>query len=349
MQDDLFAADDPPAPTPAPKAAAAPRGSGVRAVQHPADLHALAQSLPPTLRMGVSTWSYPGWDGLVWDGVYSDSTLSRKGLGALSQHPLMRTVCVDRSFWRPLSTEQYAQMAAQVPNDFRFVVKCPNVVTDALVRGEQGAGQERNPVFLDPGLACTQFVQPCLDGLGPKLGVLVFQISPLPWSVLQDTATLWRQLAAMLARTRAALQHAPQVIVAVEVRDPQLLSPELAQVLQVHGTTYCLGLHGKMPTIEQQLVFLRQLWPTPLVCRWNLNHSFGPFGYQAAQEKHQPFNALVSADTHTRTILARTVRGITGAGQPAFVTISNDAEGCAPLSIHRLAQQIAHATVSEPV
>lgn len=346
MQDDLFGT--PPAPQ-APPASPKPRkAAAVQAAEVPQSLHALGRSLPAHLRMGVSTWSYPGWEGLVWDGAYDASVLSRKGLMALSQHPLMRTVCVDRSFWRPLSTEQYAQMANQVPGDFRFVVKCPNVVTDALVRGEHGAGQERNPAFLDPGLACTQFVLPCLDGLGPKLGVLVFQISPLPWSVLQDTATLWRQLAAVLASTRAALQHAPQVIVAVEVRDPLLLSPELAQVLKAHGATYCLGLHGKMPPIEPQLVFLRQLWPTPLVCRWNLNHSFGPFGYQAAQEKHRPFNALVSADTHTRAILARTVRGITGAGQPAFVTISNDAEGCAPLSILRLAQQIAPAAGLEP-
>jgi uncharacterized protein YecE (DUF72 family) len=40
-------------------------------------------------------------------------------------------------------------------------------------------------------------------------------------------------------------------------------------------------------------------------------------------------------------VLARTIRGITGAGQPAYVTISNDAEGCAPLSIQKLAQAIA--------
>ena len=41
------------------------------------------------------------------------------------------------------------------------------------------------------------------------------------------------------------------------------------------------------------------------------------------------------------TLLARTIRGITGAGQPAFVTVSNDAEGCAPCSITLLSQAIA--------
>ena len=297
--------------------------------------------MPLALRMGVSTWSYPGWEGLVWDGTYDASTLSRKGLTALSQHPLMRTVCVDRSFWRPLSLEQYAQMAAQVPDDFRFVVKCPNVITDALVRDEAGKGQQRNPMFLEPDLAIPQFVQPTLQGLGHKLGVLVYQLSPLPWHVLEQPDVLFAQLARLLQATREALRLAPEVIVAVEVRDPFLLQPGLVHALQAHGATLCLGLHGKMPPIEQQLPFLRKLWPTPLVCRWNLNTSFGPFGYPAAQEKHQPFNAIQTPDPHTRAVLAQTIRGITGAGHAAFVTISNDAEGCAPRSIQLLAEQVA--------
>lgn len=274
----------------------------------------------------------------MWDGLYDASILSRKGLTALSQHPLMRTVCVDRSFWRPLSVEQYAQMAGQVPQDFRFVVKCPNMVTDALVRNETGSGQDRNPVFLDPDLAIHQFVTPALQGLGERLGVLVYQLSPLPWDLLQQPQRLWSQLSHVLAATREALTAHPAVIVAVEVRDPMLLCDELVQVLQTQGCTLCLGLHGKMPPIAQQLPWLRKLWPTPLVCRWNLNTAFGPFGYPAAQDKHRPFNAILSPDPSTRATLARTIAGICGAGQPAFVTISNDAEGCAPLSIALLAQ-----------
>ena len=291
--------------------------------------------------MGVSTWSYPGWDGLVWDGVYDSTALSRKGLSALSQHPLMRTVCVDRNFWRPMTVEQYAQMAMQVPPDFQFVVKCPNAVTDATVRDEDGRGQQHNPAFLNADLALQQFVQPALQGLGAHLGVLVYQLSPLPWELLRQPSAIFAQLAQVLATTRQALPADSQVIVAVEVRDPLLLQAELVDVLKATGCTLCLGLHGKMPPIDQQLPWLRMLWPTPLVCRWNLNHQFGPFGYPAAQDKHAPFNEIRTPDAHTRAVLARTIRGISGAGQPVFVTISNDAEGCAPLSIGLLAETIA--------
>jgi hypothetical protein len=129
-------------------------------------------------------------------------------------------------------------------------------------------------------------------------------------------------------------------------RDPgyhagELLGQALVDTLKAHGATFCLGLHGKMPPIEDQLPMLRALWPGPLVCRWNLNRIFGAYGYADAQKKHDPFNAILSEDLPTRTVLARTIRGITGAGQPAYVTISNDAEGCAPLSIQMLAQAIA--------
>ena len=189
-----------------------------------------------------------------------------------------------------------------------------------------------------------QFVEPALQGLGSKLGVLVYQLSPLPWDMLSHTAPLYDLLASLLQATREALtqapEQAPDVIVAVEVRDPLLLEEALVQVLKQHGATLCLGLHGKMPPIEQQLPMLRRLWPTPLVCRWNLNTVFGPFGYPAAQEKHQPFHEIRTPDPHTLAVLARTVKGITGAGQSAFVTISNDAEGCAPRSIQRLAEHL---------
>lgn len=344
-QNDLFGgfpAAEPVRPTPEPaKTKKAAKPSEVGLAPAGADWLALARSLPRELRMGVSTWSYPGWEGLVWDGAYDASVLSKKGLTAYHRHPLLRTVCVDRTFWRPLTASQYAAYAAQVDADFRFVVKCPAGVTDAQVRSEDGKAREANPAFLDARLAVEHFVQPTLEGLGSKLGVLVFQLSPLPWGWLSRPTLLLERLDQMLAAVRQALAGHPLVIMAVEVRDPELLITPLADTLKAHGATFCLGLHGKMPPIEQQLPLLRALWPGPLVCRWNLNRIFGAYGYPDAQKKHEPFNEIRSEDTHTRAVLARTIKGITGAGQPAYVTISNDAEGCAPRSIALLAQAIS--------
>lgn len=349
MQDDLFADalppdDDEPGSTPA-ATRAARKAAGVQAAATPPHLSELAAALPPLLRMGASTWSYPGWEGLVWDGAYDASVLAKKGLTAYAQHPLLRTICIDRSFWRPLTVSQYLTYAGQVPADFRFVVKCPSVITDALVRAEDGRGREANPAFLDPALAASAFVQPTLEGLGEQLGVLVFQLSPLSWDWLSRPTQLFARLQALLTSVQSQLSQHQDVIVAVEVRDPELLVPAFADVLRATGATFCLGLHGKMPPIEDQLPLLRSLWPGPLVCRWNLNRRFGAYGYEDAQKAHAPFSEIRSPDPHTRALLARTIAGITGRGQRAYVTVSNDAEGCAPRSIALLAQEVLAARV----
>src|SRR5690554_2354740 len=142
-------------------------------------LGALATALPSPLRLGTSSWNYPGWASIVWDRAYPAALLSREGLDAYAKHPLFRTVSLDRSFYRPLTAEQYSAHALQVPEDFRFVVKAPGQVTDALLRDASGQGKQLNPDFLDSRTARRDFVEPAQAGLGAKLGALVFQISPL--------------------------------------------------------------------------------------------------------------------------------------------------------------------------
>uniref|UniRef100_UPI0009F92AD6 DUF72 domain-containing protein n=1 Tax=Variovorax sp. KK3 TaxID=1855728 RepID=UPI0009F92AD6 len=302
---------------------------------------ALAADLPPQLRLGTSSWFFPGWAGLVWNGDYEQSVLSKHGLAAYAQHPLLRTVSLDRGFYRPLTASQYAAYAAAVPEDFRFMVKAPSLVADALVRDEDGRGMQANPAFLDPVLAAQEFAAPALTGLGAKLGVLVFQISPLPGAMLAQLPDVLERLRRMLLALPALRPQAPDAVVALELRNPELLTPALAQVLREAGATYCLGLHPKMPPIADQLPLLRALWPGPLVCRWNLNRLHGAYGYEGAKKLYEPFDKLVDPDPQTRDALARVIAGTTGAGHPAYVAINNKAEGSAPLSVVALAQALA--------
>ena len=345
MQDELFPDADAAAAAPPPSAPSArtarPRHlAGVRAAPVDAHLAALAARLPARLRLGTSSWSYPGWTGLVWDGEYAESRLAREGLVAYARHPLMRSVSVDRSFYRPLSSAQYAAFAAQVPEGFRFVVKAPSAVTDALVRDEGGRAVQPNPLFLDPTLAVREFAEPALAGLGVKLGALVFQLSPLPAARLADLSALFAKLAAMLQALPSLSDTAPDGVVAVQVRDAALLGPAFAGVLREAGATYCLGLDAKMPPIETQLPMLRALWPGPLVCRWNLHRRHGAYGYEKAQQLYEPFERIVDPDPETRATLARVARATAEAGQSVLITIGNKAEGCAPASVAALAEAI---------
>lgn len=351
MQDDLFGgASELPSRTAStsPKQVAHRKRAGEFKHVQPAEARAehleLATALPPLLRMGTSSWSYPGWTGQVWAQDVGEALLSKHGLPAYSQHPLLRTVSVDRAFYRALSVSQYAAYAAQVPDDFRFIVKAPSSVCDAMVRDEQGRGQQHNPVFLDATLAQQEFIQPALQGLRHKVGALVFQISPLPRDWLRQRQRLLDHLHAMLRALPPLQPTAPDGVVAVEFRDAAMvtpdLMPELVALLRDVGATYCLGLHAKMPPIEAQLPILRAMWPGPMVCRWNLHRRHGAYGYEDARAMYAPFNHIQDEDVETREALARVIAGTTRAGQQAYVSISNKAEGCAPLSVALLAQAV---------
>lgn len=345
MQDDLFGGSPPsppePSAAPTPKAPRSPRPAGQLPAAPALPEHvALAARLPELVRLGTSSWSYPGWHGLVWAQEFNERRLAKEGLTAYSQHPLLRTVSIDRSFYQPLSVGQYTAYASQVPDHFRFIVKAPASVSDALIRDESGRGKAHNPLFLDPDLALREFIEPAMQGLGHKVGALVFQVSPLPHDWLRQPQRLMDQLEHLLCKMPAMQAAAPGATIAIEVRDQALVRPELAQLLKRTGHSYCLGLHARMPPIEDQLPMLRSLWPGPLVCRWNLHRRHGAFGYEDARAMYEPFDHIQDADLETRQTLARVIVATARAGLPVNISISNKAEGCAPLSVGLLAQEV---------
>jgi uncharacterized protein YecE (DUF72 family) len=299
-----------------------------------------APILPDEIRLGTSSWFFPGWRGLVYDAVYPQTALSKKGLVAYGAIPLLRTVSLDRTFYQSLTTTEYARYAEQAPEDFSFVVKAPALVCDAVMRDEGGRGRVANPHFLDAAIAAREFVVPCLEGLGDKAGPLVFQISPLPRGLVDDAPMLIERLEAFFAALPRQLgRHEPRY--ALELRNGELLTPRLMNMLRRAGVRYCVGLHDRMPEVERQEAALRALdgeQPGDLVVRWNLHRGFL---YQAAKQRYEPFDRLVDEDPETRRTLARMVVGSYKARRKVWVTANNKAEGSAPLSLLKLAEEIA--------
>jgi uncharacterized protein YecE (DUF72 family) len=171
-------------------------------------------------------------------------------------------------------------------------------------------------------------------------------MSPLPAQMLfkSEIYKLFELLAGVLSARGAMEKVAPDAVMAIELRNPEFITTplrdELIALLKDTGATYCLGLHAKLPPIEEQLPILRKLWPGPLVCRWNLHSKHGRYGYEAAKSQYEPFDKLVDEDPTTREQLARVIAGTVKGGQQAFVTINNKAEGSAPLSVGKLAQAV---------
>jgi len=328
VQRSLFEDDEP--------AASRPAVSPVAVAPEAADL---ALHLPREIRLGTSSWSFPGWTGIVYaarDGrPPGEPLLARHGLAAYASQPLFRTVSLDRTFYAPLKAAEFAAYAAQVPSDFRFVVKAPAAVTDPFSRAA-GAVQGDNPCFLDAGVAAGTFVAPAVAGLGPKAGPLVFQFPPLGRTLLADLPRTAGRIAAFMAAVRS---HAVArgAVLAAEVRDPELASAAFAAALADAGCIPCLAIHARMPPVERQAAALgldRTDDDRPLVARWNLHAGRT---YAAARTDYFPFDRLVEEDPATRAGLARLARAAAAGGREVFITINNKAEGSAPLSVARLA------------
>jgi len=341
LTEDLFGGL-PETPVPAAAPAARPaRGKSVQAPPPDPALLALAERLPAGLHLGTSSWSYGGWNGLVYQGEYSDSLLSRKGLAAYSQHPLLRAAGIDRGFYAPIPLADYVAYAAQVPAHFRFLTKAPASICDPWLRTAEGAGRLANASFLNAEIAARDFIGPATAGLGEKCGPLLFQLSPLG-AMAADGAGFLARLDAFLGALPALDAGAnPHACYAVELRDASLLTPRFIKLLRARGVRFCLSARERMPPAERQLpaqALMDEGVPGPLVLRWMLHAGFA---YEQAESRYAPFDRLLDEDPHTRAVIAEQVVRTLRAGQPAYVIVSNKAEGCAPLSCVRLAEAIA--------
>jgi uncharacterized protein YecE (DUF72 family) len=333
----------PPAPVTSPAPADIPkkrRSRDILAAAPSPELLALAAELPPQIHLGTSTWSFPGWNGIVYGDEYSNSKLSRDGLTAYGAHPLLKTVSIDRSFYQALPVTDYLRYAQQVPEHFRFIVKAPMTITDATVRAERGEPVSLNPCFLNAQMAIDEFVTPCLEGLGAKAGALVFQLSPLPDQMLAQPTVFIERLAEFLM---ALPKLPPGTCYAIEIRDASLLTPRFIRTMKAAGVRYCVGIHARMPDPLRQAAALALLDGEPagpLIVRWSLH---GGFKYEQAKAKYEPFNQLVDHDPATRASLAELAARYALAGQPVVIAINNKAEGSAPLSCVELARAIIDA------
>ena len=313
QQQGLFGPLDEPAPATVAPASFAP------------ELTALAQRLPASLRLGTSSWNFPGWRGVVYAPNANKAHLSRHGLAAYAQHPLLRTVGIDRTYYAPIAASEFADYGAQVPATFRFLVKG----FGELLAPRRHDGSS-NPRYLDARAFTAECVEPAVQGLGDKLGVLLLQFPP-QGNELRNEPELFAQL------LRTFLEALPRgVPYAVELRDDVLLTQQYVDTLHASGVQHGFVVHPRMPALARQ----RALVPLsgPLVLRWMLHPGYG---YDEAKERYEPFDRLAEPDPDNRSAIAELVHQAIAGSRAVTVVVNNKAEGCSPLGVQELARTIA--------
>jgi len=299
------------------------------------ELRRLGASLPRNLRLGTSSWSFPGWAGSVYARRVSESLLARQGLSAYACHPVLRAVSIDRTFYGPISASEFARYAAAVPDDFRFLVKAPSVLTTpadmtGMHRHAEGSGGVDR--FLDSDHAIDVVIAPALAGLAHRLGAILFQFPPLPARHTREPARWLNRLWTFLER----LPKGPQY--SVELRNREFLTREYAQALDSAGVTHCFNVHPRMPSVLTQAALMGSGSGVAgtLVLRWMLHPGQV---YEAARERYFPFDRLVDPDPLNRTAIVDWLSSVVPSGREVMVIANNKAEGSAPLSLCALARE----------
>jgi len=304
----------------------------IRAATFAPELASTAAALPAGVRLGTMSWNYPGWRGVVYAPDAPRKSLSALGLTAFARHPLMRAVEIDRTYYDPLPAGDLRAYAAQVPEDFRFVVKAHDacVLTrypeHARYGGKRGAA---NALFLDAAYATDAVVGPVVEGLGGKLGAVLFQFLP------QDVGA-GRAFAERLGVFLSRLPKGPTY--AVELRNADLVSEDYGAALAAAGAVHVHNVWSSMPPIADQARRLPPATRRPLIVRWLFPRGDS---YEEAGARYEPFSRLVDEDVGSRSAVAHLVGRALAHDVPAIVTVDNKAEGCAPESVVRLARAIA--------
>ncbi len=303
----------------------------------------LAAALPAFVRLGTSSWTFPGWAGVLYAGKPTQEQLVDGGLAAYARHPLLRTVGIDRSYYGPLAEEDLAGYAKQLAgHDVRPISKVWDELTTFVFPHHPRFGErsgQRNPSFLDPGRFVDEVLAPYTGSFAPFAGPFVFELPPIPEGALPSDRTVPDAIERLLGKLPSTFRYA------FELRNRELLTPRYFDVLRAHRAAHCFNMWTAMPTVGRQLG-LRTSRGGPIttdfvVCRLMLPPATR---YEAMKQAFEPFDRIVRAQPDMRDDVVKLEESCFEANvKELFVVANNKAEGSSPLTVKALAEAIVRA------
>lgn len=292
----------------------------------------IAARLPPGVFFGTSSWSFPGWRGIVYSKQTTQASLAREGLREYATHPLLTTVGVDRSYYAPMPVDDLRRYAEQLPVAFRCCFKAPAAVT-AMSLGTPGR-QTPNADFLSVSRLVDDLLRPCDLAFAQHTGPIVLEFPPFPRGVRVDVLDFQRRLDRFLGELPSGFEYA------VELRDTRLLTPAYREMLARRGVAHTFNYWSAMPTPGEQASVVPPEDSSFTVVRLLLRPGTW---YDDQRERFQPFDRLVEPDTSMRTDVVAIARRVVNRGRRVFVLVNNKAEGSSPLTVTALARALADA------
>jgi len=174
------------------------------------------------LLIGTSGWSYRHWRGPFYPADLS----AAKQFSFYAER--FSSVELNATFYRLPAPATVAAWRKSAPRGFSFVVKGSRFIT-------------HNKKLVDPERSLDRFATVVIDGLGPLVAAVLFQLPPR-WAFAPQ------RLDDFLAAFRA---RCGDLRVAVEFRDPSWYGEETLTILRRHDAAFCIyHLAGHQSPIE---------------------------------------------------------------------------------------------------
>jgi uncharacterized protein YecE (DUF72 family) len=303
-----------------------------------------AAPLSPLIRFGTSTWTYEGWQGLVYTKRYLPSRFKSDCLAEYARYEyngerLFRTVGFDFTFYGPPTLRQLAHYASQVPADF---VACSKVWEEITVPAHtrhprNGPAMGPNPHFLDAGYFVEQVLAPYAAVFRPHTGPFIFEFQR---ALGMEPGAFVERLDKFLARLPTSWEYA------VEVRHESLLTKEYHAILKEHGVAHVYNHWTHMPRLSEQHRMFAGTFTAPFVVLRLLT----PRGvkYEDAVKRYKPYDKIVQALPDMRADTVDLAEQAMKEEKRAYVLVNNRSEGSAPRTIQAIREIMTGRRVAEP-
>jgi uncharacterized protein YecE (DUF72 family) len=313
---------------------------------------AAASSLPSFVRFGTSSWSFPGWIGILYSGKPTETDLARGGLEAYAQHPLFRTVSLDRSYYGPLRIEDLAAYRTQIEASqgthaaraeavpFKMVSKVWDEITTPIFPRHPRYGARagsKNPNFLNVERFESEVFAPYVaSGFLPHAGPFVFEITPMPENAIEE-----RAFVASVDSFISRLPSSGGARWAFELRNAELFGSRWLDMLRSNGAAHVFTYWTAMPPLRVQLAAAKKVGLASSMRFVVTRLMLPPYTkYATRKADFAPFDKIAAPAPDMRDDVVDILRAAEEAAvDDAFVLVNNKAEGSAPLTIRALATQ----------
>ncbi|MBN8549292.1 MAG: DUF72 domain-containing protein [Deltaproteobacteria bacterium] len=297
-----------------------------------------AAKLPRQIRFGTSTWTYPGWRGVIYKRPYrNEKEFKAHCLEEYAEIPWLSSVGIDNTFYTPPSAKQLESYAEALPERFQWVSKVWERITIPRYPKHARYGKHAgttNADFLNADLFSNEVLERySAPPIQKRTGPFVFQFQTMG-------KTLLGQLH-FLDTLHSFLKKLPvQFRYAVEIRDPALLGAEYFQVLNECGATHCFNHWHLMPPLHDQMKAAAQAGG--LQAPFYVSRILTPLGvkYEEAVKMFEPYRSVQRPNPEMRKDVLRLAKRAIEKDSDAFIIVNNRSEGNAPMTIDALGRLI---------